>query len=101
MTLRRAAPADTSAEHLSGFVGMYQSDELGTEYSIELDDDGLAFRHRKHGRMSLTPTHRDAFTFYFDFMGIRFHRNEDGQVTGFTMSSPRVRKVRFVKTGDR
>jgi hypothetical protein len=39
--------------------------------------------------------HRDAFSTYFDFLGVTFRRDGAGRVDGFTMSGPRTWRVGF------
>ena len=89
----RAAPADTTAAARQELVGAYYSEELGAAYRVELEDDALYLWNRKHGRMPLSPTHRDGFT--LTSLAISFTRDELGRVSGFTMSSGRVRRLRF------
>ena len=93
---RRAPPADTSPATLAGYRGWYWSDELGTFYRVrETDDGGIELWQRRHGALALEPMHRDAFSTYFDFLGLTFTRDGDGWVEGFTLSSPRAWKVDF------
>jgi len=80
------------------YLGMYESDELGTEYWFEADTSatGLLWKHRKHDPVLLMPGHRDAF--FFGSVWIVFNRGRTGRVTGYTISEGRVRKVEFVKS---
>ena len=80
------------------YIGTYVSDELGTEYRVDADTNNvtdLYLTHRKREGRRLRVAFQDGF-----FAGgnwITFVRGADGRVTGFTWSSGRVRKVRFVK----
>lgn len=93
---RRAPPADTSRAARAGYPGWYWSDELGTFYRVrEADDGGIELWQRRHGALAATPMHRDAFSTYFDFLGLTFTRDREGRVEGFTLSGPRTWKVDF------
>jgi CubicO group peptidase (beta-lactamase class C family) len=89
-----SAPASQSTA-LDDYTGVYHSDELGTDYVVERQDDGLALRHRKLGTERLKPVFRDVFS--QGSRSVTFRRDQNGHVTGFTISTPRVRKVRFVR----
>ena len=92
----RAAPPDTSAGALAEYEGWYWSDELGVFYQVRrTDDGGLELWQRRHGALAARPMHRDAFSTYFDFLGLTFSRDEGGRVDGFTMSGPRTWRVAF------
>ncbi len=80
------------------YVGTYGSDELGTEYGVAVDTSNatnLFLVHRKLRRQRLRPWGPDGFSTGRGW--ITFIRGADGGVTGFTYSSGRVRKVRFLK----
>ncbi len=92
----RAEPPDVSEAALENYVGDYHSVELGADYSVRREGAGLALWNRKHGLMPLSATHRDGFS--TEFYALTFSRGVEGRVEGFTLSSPRVRKVRFLRT---
>ncbi len=92
----RAQPPDTSPAALEEVVGVYHSDELGADYELRLERGEATLWNRKHGRIALTATHRDGFS--TQSYSLTFARDSLGRVDGFTISSPRVRKVRFDKT---
>jgi hypothetical protein len=75
-------------------VGVYRSDELGTEYRIVLEEDGQPrVHHRKLEAMVLIPAFRDAFQ--VNGASAEFSRDASGRVTGFRLSDGRVWNVRF------
>jgi CubicO group peptidase (beta-lactamase class C family) len=82
---------------LEAYVGVYHSDELGTEYRVVLGADGLELRHRKLAPQPMQPAFADGFRARARSM--TFERDARGRVVGFTLSSARVRKVRFVRVG--
>ena len=89
----RAAPVRPSAERLAEYAGAYHSADLDVVYRLRSEDRRLILRHRKLGDVRLTPTFDDGF--YGGGWYLTFDRARDGRVRGFTMSSPRARKVRF------
>ena len=80
------------------YVGLYWSDELGTEYRVEVDtvtEGGIALLHRTQDTERFRPAYRDGFFAGGDWL--TFVRDAQGRVTGFTWSNGRVRKVAFTR----
>ena len=80
------------------YVGLYWSDELGTEYRVEADTTnagGIAMVHRTQDTDRFRPAFRDGFWSGGDWL--TFVRDRRGRVTGFTWSNGRVRKVAFAR----
>ena len=88
-----AAAARPSPTRLAEYAGTYHSAELDVWYRLRAADRRLTLRHRKLGDIRLTPTFGDGF--YGGGWYFTFDRGAGGRVAGFTMSSPRARKVRF------
>ena len=88
-----AAPARPSPDRLAEYAGTYHSADLGVAYRLRAEGRRLTLRHRKLGEIRLTPTFDDGF--YGGGWYLTFGRGPAGAVAGFTMSSPRARKVRF------
>ena len=82
-----------SPARLAEYAGTYHSAELDVWYRLRAADHRLSLRHRKLGEIRLTPTFDDGF--YGGGWYFTFDRRAGGRVAGFTMSSPRARKVRF------
>ena len=84
-------------EDLAAFIGTYRSEELDTIYTIENRNGRLVVKHRK-GSFGLEPLAADEFSGGPDalFSTARFLRSGD-RVTGFTVSTPRVRHLHFGK----
>ena len=82
-----------SPARLAEYAGTYHSAELDVWYRLRAADGRLTLRHRKLGEIRLTPTFDDGF--YGGGWYFTFDRRAGGRVAGFTMSSPRARKVRF------
>ena len=83
------------------FEGNYYSPELGTFYAIVLEEEKLIARHRRRGKIGLTPTSGDEFVGDAWYFGeVRFERDDEGQVATMLVSSGRVRDVRFERMKD-
>ncbi len=92
----RAELPNVSEAGLEAYTGDYHSVELGADYAVRRDGEGIALQNRKHGLIPLRATHQDGFS--TEFYSLTFSRDRDGRVDGFSLSSPRVRKVRFQRT---
>lgn len=92
------APEDLQ---LDSYSGIYHSEELGATYQFKVDQNALWLRAgTKHWekmrpleKEEFTPDARDAHDQRF----LRFSRNADGKITGFTISFWRIRGVAFSK----
>jgi CubicO group peptidase (beta-lactamase class C family) len=85
------------AEELTGFVGDYSSDELGTTYTILVKDGKLLAQHRRHGDIPLmqTSVHDQFFGEVWFPFHVAFTRDVRNQVTGFKLTGERSRNLRF------
>ena len=88
-----ADAARPSAERPAEYAGTYHSAELDIAYRLRAEDRRLTLHHRKLGNIRLTPTFDDGF--YGGGWYFTFARGAGGDLRGFTMSSPRARKVGF------
>ena len=78
------------------YVGRYVSDELETSYVVEAGLDGVVMRHRRNGVVTLKIRRRDTFsTNTWWASTVKFVRDDEGRVTGLTMTSGRVWDLRF------
>ncbi|MGI8835255.1 MAG: serine hydrolase domain-containing protein [Pyrinomonadaceae bacterium] len=85
----------TSAQ-LADFTGKYISDELGgATYTLSIKDGKLILQARNQKDVLLTPAFADAFV--GDLGIVRFTRNQQNAVSGFTLSTGTVRRLRFNK----
>ena len=100
---RRAPRVDerqsTGGGPLSGYVGRYESDELGTFYTVAVKDTTLELRHFRHGVIPLERIRRDEFGSSVWFLrGVEFERDQAGRVTGLVINGDaRSRDIRFAK----
>ena len=79
-------------EELEAFEGTYRSDDAETEVEVRVEDGELVMHRRPEDTFELTPIYEDAFQ---GFARIRFLRDDDGQVEGFTRGAGRVYDMRF------
>lgn len=81
---------------LAEFVGMFHSEELDVLFSTQVRDGKLYLKHRK-GEVELQPLAPDEFSAAPGtiFTTLHFSRNASKALTGFTVSTPRVRHLRF------
>ena len=95
VTWRRETLVQPTAAQLAAYAGTYHSEELGATYTVTVRDSALAFGTRWANDVVLRPTTADTFAGQFV---VAFTRR-GGRVDGLTMSSGRVRRVRFTRTG--
>jgi hypothetical protein len=83
---------------LAEYTGEYHSEELGTTYTLVVRDDALVATHVRHDPITLTPSAPDAFNGDTWFFGdVKFERDDDGSITGFRVTSGRVRGLLFIR----
>ncbi len=91
---RLNAPAP--AEQLTQFTGDYYSPELGTSYTLVVKEGKLVAQHRRHDDIPLTELDGDLFSSNrWFFQSVQFTRNSEKRITGFRLTSGRVRNLRF------
>jgi len=84
----------TSAQ-LAEYVGEYYSDELQVTYKLVFEDGKLFFRHKRALENPLSSTLSDMFR--IRGATIHFIRDDQNKISAFTLSSERVRNIRFVR----
>jgi len=95
VTVVRREPSRPSRDALARYAGTYFSPELGATYTVSVADTALALRTGTNKPQTVAPAYGDVFT---GFALIEFMRDASGAVNGFTVSTGRVRKVRFERT---
>jgi CubicO group peptidase (beta-lactamase class C family) len=97
---KRLQQIKLSDEERKQFLGRFYSEELEVLYNVVERDGKLWVRHRK-GEMALRPTAADEFMGDFGEYGgvvtVRFVRDADKHVSGFGLSSGRVKNLRFAR----
>jgi hypothetical protein len=89
--------SDAEEVNLTAFTGQYFSEELGTFYTLAVEDGELTVRHRRFGPVTLTHSKGDTFKGSFPIAEMSFERDEGGQVTGFRAGNGRARDIWFEK----
>lgn len=97
-TFDAVPPADTT--QLAQFVGNYYSDEIDSTYKIALKDDKLVLMRKKADPATLQPVFRDAFSTFSILGTVRFTRDAQNRVNGFTLHAGRIRSFKFVKRAE-
>ncbi len=83
---------------LAQYAGEYYSDELGVTYTLVPFNRGMLVKQHRHPDAEVIPVGEDLFQGKTWRMGkLEFSRGEAGVVTGFRLSSGRVRNLRFSK----
>jgi CubicO group peptidase (beta-lactamase class C family) len=94
----RISGTKPQASELPAFAGSYWSEELETQYTLNVRNGKLHVDHAKHGDFTCTPAAGDYFTGGQWFMSqLRFTRDSSGKVDGFYAGGGRVRGIRFVR----
>lgn len=89
--------ADYTPQQLTAFAGKYYSPELDTTYEIKAQGDKLLFITGNWGSFLLSPRFVDSFANPEEMGSIRFTRDGRNRVSGFVISSGKVRNLRFDK----
>jgi len=98
MDAPRLKPFDKAVVNLSDFKGSYFSEELSTTYHFAVVEGKLMAQHARHESFGLNPVKEDVFAGEASFFGeITFLRDTDNKITGFKVSSGRVRHLKFKK----
>lgn len=87
-----APPPELGAEEAAGYAGEYASEELAVSYAVAADGGRLTIGLPIESRLPLERIGPDAFG--VGGMELRFTRDADGRVDGFTIDAGRVRGIR-------
>lgn len=88
-------PAETS--RLADYAGNYYSEEIDSTYKVTVIDGKLILARKKFRNSTLDPLFKDAFATGSILGTIRFTRDRQNRVNGFTVFAGRVRHFAFVK----
>jgi CubicO group peptidase (beta-lactamase class C family) len=86
-----------SAEELGQYTGTYYSEEISTVYTLIVDNESLTLEHYQMDPIQLNPGTEGEFSGGFPIGNISFIENNEGEITGFTVSNGRTRGVLFEK----
>ncbi|MDF1866492.1 MAG: serine hydrolase [Saprospiraceae bacterium] len=91
-------PLAITKEMLKEYTGTFYSEELGTSYTFDANNEGLIAKHLRAVDFNLMSVHNDLFsTNSWYFQNVKFVRGEDGKITGILVSSGRVQNLWFEK----
>ena len=82
---------------LTEYAGAYYSDEIDSTYRVAVQEGKLTLLRKKFPPLSMQPSFADAFSSGSLLGTIRFTRDQQQRVIGFTASGGRVRNFKFVR----
>jgi hypothetical protein len=88
-------PFTPSVAERAEYAGNYVSDEIDPVYRMIVQDGNLVLTRLKHKPDSLEPRTRDVFSGKIGT--IRFIRDSNHRVSGFLLSTGRIRNFRFTR----
>jgi CubicO group peptidase (beta-lactamase class C family) len=92
----RVEPASYTLQQLDQFAGTYYSEEIDATYVIALQDNKLILRRKNVDDAPLQLLFADTFSSVGSGT-LSFTRNDQNHVSGFSVNTGRVRKLRFHK----
>jgi len=95
MNAPRLKAFDAKTVDLNTFTGRFYSEELSTQYTLVVKEGTLFAQHYRLSDIELTPSKQDNFTTMFGSM--EFVRDANGAISGFKLSSGRVKNLLFKK----
>ena len=84
-----------SASQLNDYTGIYSSEEIEPLYDMRLEKDNLVLHRLRNKPDTLHPVTLDFFA--GSIGSVRFTRNSAGRISGFTLSTGRIKNLRFEK----
>jgi len=97
IALETIEPVSPTLTQLSEFAGNYYSPELQALYQIFVHEGKLFLRLKNSPDAEVVPVLNDLFR--VEGKNLAFSRNPQKQITGFVLSSGRIRSLRFVREG--
>jgi hypothetical protein len=96
ITAQRVEGAPPRPDQLGEFAGDYYSDELGTTYTLVVQNGKLVAQHRRHNDIAMTPVESDQFHGDAWWFGqVCFQRDQNRDITGFRLTGEHVRNLWF------
>jgi CubicO group peptidase (beta-lactamase class C family) len=90
-----ARQASLSAAEIAQYSGVYHSAELGVDYTISVRDGGLYLKRWRFPDRALLGRGEDSFS--AANWRLQFTRDPSAEVNGFTITSGRIRNLRFLR----
>jgi hypothetical protein len=99
-TYEQVQPAKPTAAELQALTGTYVSDEAEVTMQVVVEGADVKVTRRPDTKLTLRPLYKDAFT--APGLGlIRFRRDGQGRVVGFSVVQDRVWDLRFTRKAGR
>jgi hypothetical protein len=96
--LRKYEPVVLSEMVKDDYPGIYESDEVNTQYKIMIRGDDLILSHIKYEDVKLEPITVNQFSCPHWWMrNLIFHRDRNGKIRGFEINNGRVLHLYFEK----
>jgi CubicO group peptidase (beta-lactamase class C family) len=96
--LRKYEPVVLSEMVKDDYPGIYESDEVNTQYKIMIRGDDLILSHIKYEDVNLEPITVNQFSCPHWWMrNLIFHRDRNGKIRGFEINNGRVLHLYFEK----
>ena len=89
------SPFTPSEAELKAYAGAYSSEEIGPLYTLTIEGGKLVLHRLKADADTLQPVTRELFA--ASVGSIKFTRGPKGEITGFLLSTGRIRNLRFTK----
>jgi hypothetical protein len=96
--LEAVTPFTTSVAERAEYAGNYVSEEIEPVYQMSVQGGKLVLARLKHKPDTLEPRVRDVFS--AEMGTIRFTRDSKHRVSGFLLSTGRIRNFRFTRRQD-
>ncbi len=94
---KRIIPVQIDTIQFSNYAGTYFSEELVSEYKIDLVDGRLVMHHMRLGDFDLQPDPVRADQFNSQVGSVLFVKDDQEKFVGFRLSGGRVKNLRFDK----
>lgn len=94
-TLDPITEVSLTRTQLEEYAGEYRSEEVPAGYNLEIAGEKLVLKVRKMPEREFSATTKDEFQ--SDVGTLKFFRDRRGRLSGFAVSTPRARNIRFVK----
>ncbi|HMB93632.1 MAG TPA: serine hydrolase domain-containing protein [Rhodothermales bacterium] len=96
-TLRPIEPWMPTADELAAYAGRYFSKEIEAIYTLAVEKDALVLKYRRSADVALQPQDQDRFESTSPLMHVTFERDEEGAISGFSVSNGRTQGIYFEK----
>jgi CubicO group peptidase (beta-lactamase class C family) len=95
MKAPRIHPYFPTGAEMHAYSGIFYSEELASEYLIDMQDGKLWIHQRRLGDFELQPEETGSFS--SSLGSLQFFRDQAGAIAGFRLSGGRVKNLLFVK----